>query len=129
MAVISTCPGIEVEIVVDDSPLEEYDDDDVGDLPSNTLSKYIEAISRAKFEVRYTFTRSFIKLLRTGQGIKVAILVDGAEANNAIMGKDEISASRDYYFTGAWSYENGRHFQSQFCFRDIQIGMYGHLNH
>jgi hypothetical protein len=54
-----SCPGLNVEILVDDQPLQEYDDmeDDLGD--PNTIIKYIEARSNAYFAVRVEMNYDF----------------------------------------------------------------------
>jgi hypothetical protein len=54
MVVITSCPGINVEILVDGQPLQEYDAVDVSPTPANTATKYIEARSDAEFAVRVT---------------------------------------------------------------------------
>jgi hypothetical protein len=52
MVVPPSCPALNVEILVDDQPLQEYDDVDEGPAPPNTVTKYIEAPSNAYFAIR-----------------------------------------------------------------------------
>jgi hypothetical protein len=54
-----SCPGLNVEILVDDQPLEEHDDmdDDLGD--PNTITEYVEARSNAYFAARVKMNRDF----------------------------------------------------------------------
>ena len=59
MVIPPSCPGLNVEILVDGQALQEYDDIDEGPVAPNTITKYIEAISNAYFAVRVKINRDF----------------------------------------------------------------------
>ncbi|KAH7085199.1 hypothetical protein BKA63DRAFT_597882 [Paraphoma chrysanthemicola] len=55
-----SCPGVCVEILVDDQPVQEYDDVEKGPARPNTVTKYIEAQSDKEFAVRLKVTDDFL---------------------------------------------------------------------
>jgi hypothetical protein len=59
MVVPPSCPGLNVEVLVDDQPLHEYDNVDEGPAPPTTVTKYIEARSNAHFAVRVKINHDF----------------------------------------------------------------------
>lgn len=61
MAVMNEHPGIKVEIVVADTLLPEYEDDQEQHVP-NVITKYIEAQTDREFAVRAEFDTSLIPL-------------------------------------------------------------------
>lgn len=56
MAVLSTCPGLKVEIIVNGEPLQEFDGSE-GDQAADTKTTYIEATTGAEFAVKYDIGR------------------------------------------------------------------------
>ncbi|KAH7125267.1 hypothetical protein B0J11DRAFT_579829 [Dendryphion nanum] len=75
MATLLKCPGLEVDVWVDNSPLRKYDDHDKEEPASNTMTKYIESKSGARynalFEVRGPFPLS--------KQVKAQLYIDGAK--------------------------------------------------
>jgi hypothetical protein len=59
MVALPSCPGLEVNIIVDGQPLEEYDDIDEGSTIPNAVTKYVEAQSEVEFAVRVKVTHDF----------------------------------------------------------------------
>jgi hypothetical protein len=59
MVIPPSCPGLNVEILVDGQPLQEYDDVDKNPVPPNTVTKYIEARSNVNFSIRAKFDAKF----------------------------------------------------------------------
>lgn len=53
MAIHPNVPGLTVSIHVGGQDLPEYDGDDLQDTSSNTVTKYVEAVSGAKFAVSF----------------------------------------------------------------------------
>ena len=51
--------NISVTVDVDDEPLQEYDDNDHDEGRPNTVSKYIEATSGARFSLHYKLKHRF----------------------------------------------------------------------
>jgi hypothetical protein len=54
-----SCPGLNVEVIVDGQSLQEYDEIDEGPVAPNTVTKYIEARSNAYFAVRVRINDDF----------------------------------------------------------------------
>lgn len=57
MAILHTCPNLEVEIVVDGIALQEYDDDEEEEAEeeqrsAHTVTKYVEVRSDSEFAIR-----------------------------------------------------------------------------
>jgi hypothetical protein len=57
MAIHPDYPGLTVEVVVDDLTLTEYIDDTEAP-PTDTVVKYIEAVSGANFAIRFVVANS-----------------------------------------------------------------------
>ena len=57
MAVLDSVPGLEVQILVDDEPLDEFEDTDHPATP-DTVTKYIAAETGKQFELRYAFDQT-----------------------------------------------------------------------
>jgi len=59
MAVLPFLPGLEVEIIVNDVPLSEYDNDSDTPASPTTITKYVKATSGAHFAIKITLTEAF----------------------------------------------------------------------
>jgi hypothetical protein len=59
MVIPPSCPGVNVEILVDGQPLQEYDEIDECPVAPNTAIKYIEARSEAEFAVKVRIDHDF----------------------------------------------------------------------
>jgi hypothetical protein len=75
MAVLNSVPGLEVKIVVNGEPLQEYVDNE-DELAPNTVLKYVEATSGAEFTVQYTITSEFTY----NHDMSLRVYVDGVRA-------------------------------------------------
>jgi hypothetical protein len=87
MVVPPSCPGLNVEILVDDQPLEEYDDVDESAAPPNTITKYIEAQSNAYFAVRVKFDHEF---LFPASDINYKIFIDQECSSSSLIPADDL---------------------------------------
>jgi hypothetical protein len=87
MVISPFCPGLNVETLVDDQLLQEYDDIDQSAGSANTVIKYIEAWSHAHFVVRVRVNEDFI--LPTGD-IEVRTTVDGRVSERNLIAADEL---------------------------------------
>jgi hypothetical protein len=56
MVVHSDYPNIKVHVTVNGTPLQEYDDDEEESDTLDTITKYIEAVSDAEFQIEYEIT-------------------------------------------------------------------------
>ena len=70
MAVLDECPGLKVDIAVNNLPLQEWDDEE--ESSPGTVTKYVEAQSGAEFEIRWSFSTPF----SDEYGVQATILVD-----------------------------------------------------
>jgi hypothetical protein len=82
MVVPPSCPGLNVDVLVDDQPLQEYDDVDEGPAPPNTVTKYIEAQSNAYFTLRVKNDHDFP--FPAGD-LEVTIIVDQLHTRRMLM--------------------------------------------
>lgn len=122
--------GLTVEVLVNDSPLKEYDDIDNHDderedsVSPGTVTKFIEAVSGAEFKIRYCFSKSFIDGLGRKQGIILEAFVDGKGVASNVWEKWELQKKAERFMRGATSVVNGTNFMSNFYFLGIPLGMW-----
>ena len=116
---ITSVPGLRVNIVVNGKELQEYDDDEDEAAKPNTVTKYVEAISNATFEIRCYISSLFP---HSTHDIKVSVYLDGNPIEGAILLQDKIF--RPFHtLSGACTSEGGRWFERKFCFSEICTGM------
>jgi hypothetical protein len=72
MAVLPSCPGLSVKVMIGSRALREYEDPN-GRSGATKVSKYIKLVTGLKFAVRVRFTAPF----PTDQDVSVKISVDG----------------------------------------------------
>jgi hypothetical protein len=71
MAILGNMPGAKVEIIVDGTPLQEYDDDNEP-LLSRQITKYIESQTGKEFVVKVTFAQPFMR-----RDVAICVAFDG----------------------------------------------------
>jgi hypothetical protein len=59
MAILPSCPGAEVEVIVNRQSLREYDDTSNTPTPPKTITKYIKATSGTEFAIHLVFTKGY----------------------------------------------------------------------
>jgi hypothetical protein len=65
MAITEDYPGLKVELLVDEKPLTENDDDNTDDkfsdssIGTDSVTKYVEATTGANFAIQYCCSREF----------------------------------------------------------------------
>jgi hypothetical protein len=116
MAVLPECPGLRVEVLTQGRPLQEYDDDEE-DLSPKVVTKYVEALSGAKFNVIAAFQPPFA----TQHDVMMRVIIDGKsmakwhcereQFPNKVVECDGIRRERH----GEWVKQN-------FCFAELDIG-------
>jgi hypothetical protein len=87
MAIIEGIPGLSVVVRVDGEPLVEYSNNDgenIGNSPTQTVIKYIEAITDKKFDVVINATKEF---RFTSPQVAHHVLVDGILARSTMGSK------------------------------------------
>ncbi|OAK95675.1 hypothetical protein IQ06DRAFT_329081 [Phaeosphaeriaceae sp. SRC1lsM3a] len=115
MAVLDTVPGLEVQVVVRDQPLHEYEDCDVH-VPKDTIERYVEAQTNANFEIRYSFAQPF----PTDRAVSMLITIDGNDVDEPLLRPSELfdikghTSSGPVYKSGLWKVRKYR-------FRGIRI--------
>ncbi|OAG07222.1 uncharacterized protein CC84DRAFT_1258387 [Paraphaeosphaeria sporulosa] len=115
MAVIESAPGVQVQVVVDGNPLEEYDDPDSSRAP-DAVTVYIEPISGKNFEIRTILD----KHLPTGHDVSVLVSVDSVHVTGKHIPRHKIESSRISTVKGIIDIIGGAAIQSSFRFSDVQ---------
>jgi hypothetical protein len=82
MAVLDELPGLEVQIIVNRTPVKEYDDDEE-EVVDKTVTRYIEAESEAEFEVRLKFQSMFN--ISAKHSVAAEVLLDGKYGNGVVL--------------------------------------------
>lgn len=91
MAILTSVPGIEATIQVNNQPLVEHEDDDPAEtlgedallLGAKTTSKYIESITGQEFSVHCSVAKPY---QRTSASVAVHIYVDGIYISGRVLG-------------------------------------------
>ncbi|KAF2801159.1 hypothetical protein K505DRAFT_380938 [Melanomma pulvis-pyrius CBS 109.77] len=116
MAILPGLPGLQVEVVVGDSPLIEYDDEEEEETRAKTVSKYIEAATGAEFKVRYYFANTF--LLR--HGVQVEVSVDGDSMSRQVLRMSKIAKTKTFTCAGASSRIGRKRYEHNFRFSELK---------
>lgn len=122
MAVLDELPGLEAQIIVNRTPVKEYDDD-VEEVMDKTVTRYIEAESGAEFEVRLIFQRMFNVSAR--HSMIAELFLDGKYGNSIILRKEKqlsLRHTQSYAISSATEVEAGKYFDRNFCFAKLNTG-------
>jgi hypothetical protein len=121
MAVLPDCPHIRAEILINGRPVQEYhppEDGDDGDSPMS-VTKYIEAISGANFEVRMSIDQAYKSIY----AMKASICVDTLSLLGGLWTIEDlrhdvrdIRGSKSFCEDGVWQKQKLR-------FRSLEIDM------
>ncbi|OJD31722.1 uncharacterized protein BKCO1_4500017 [Diplodia corticola] len=118
MAVISSLPGVEAEVRVNGERAEEYVDSSQVDT-DNTTTRYIEAISGARFTVHYTIPSA---CFGQGKDVRVRVYVDGEKVDGKmLLCKKHNNLRKTVTINGASSFQDGKSTISPMIFSDIDI--------
>ncbi|KAF2004868.1 hypothetical protein P154DRAFT_518926 [Amniculicola lignicola CBS 123094] len=117
MAIIPDQPSLQVEVLVNGTPLQEYDDDEVEASPTS-VTKYIEAKSGAEFAIRWTFTPPFPK-----NTVMLDIFLDGKWMRGVFANQKNFHgiAPYSYMITGAVHEVGKGWFERKFCFSKLTV--------
>ena len=135
MAVIDEVPGVEVSILIDGQPVEEYEDTDEkvnGPLASKTVVKYIEVISDTEFTISFAVLPAFWEYIRTGYDLCFEATVDGQRVGGHArdFAKTDTSCPWNSQMGGVYCEDaSGRATVKVFKFAAIQIGRFANLNY
>lgn len=115
MAIHPDHSGLEVEVVVNDVPLKEYDDDEA---PPHTVMKYVESATGANFKVRYRFTKPF----PTTHGVSLDLSLDGIRMSGSTHRNSELLDDEWNFEEGAKFIVKGTWYTRKFSFSELEIG-------
>ncbi|OBT84583.1 hypothetical protein VE02_06329 [Pseudogymnoascus sp. 03VT05] len=126
MAVIDAVPGVEVSICINAQPVREYEDADEvidGPLASETVVKYIEAISDAQFTINVTVHPTFDEHRRTRDDLLAQAKVDGKWVDGRFRdcAIHERFTPWNMLVEGIINHEVGRETISAFTFTTVEI--------
>jgi len=122
MAVLDELPGLEVQIIVNKTPVKEYDDNEE-EVVDKTVTRYIEAESEAEFEVRLKFQSMFN--ISAKHSVAAEVLLDGKYGNGVVLRKEKELSLRYtelYTIASATEVEAGKYFDRNFCFLKLDTG-------
>lgn len=112
--------GLCAEVVLNDEPLKEYDDEEANeDRSSETITNYVQVDSAAHFGVRYTLPKGL-----TGEyGVRSQLLLDGKTVCSSFhhrqaIEQGDVTTCLDKFFTTM----NGGNYEQRFRFAQLQIG-------
>ena len=117
MAVLNSCPGLEVTIVSNDKTLREFPDDQAED-GNNSITHYVEVESDGTFQINLQVTDAY----RSRHGIGVDIRLDGQNADRSLILLKNLQKPGGHVFSGAQSKVNGKWFVSDFKFSQFVLG-------
>jgi hypothetical protein len=116
MVTFNDHPGLNVQVVVNNRALQEYDDDEAG---QGAISKYIEAVSGKEFALKFTFTRPF----PTQHGVEIRVSVDGEGDRILTHTPDELHKAEGHFKRGVGFHKDGQWYRQNYCFTALNIGM------
>lgn len=79
MAILNSCPGLEVKVVANNEALKEHADLQTNDAPK-TITHYVEVNSEGAFEVHAVFTNDYTCRF----GVRIEIRLDGHEVYGSL---------------------------------------------
>src|SRR5271169_1734297 len=111
----------ETQIVVDGRVVREFDDDEEMDNHQrNTLTKYVEVTSKAKFEFRTKISAAYE--FQEEDSISIHIHLDGTDIGGRILRQERFEHGRDYVHSvaGSWAGLPGNQQFWGFYFADLE---------
>ena len=115
---------IEVKVLVNGCATQEYEDEDEEAQGPNTVTKFIEAVSGAEFEVQYEMKPSF---QFPSQHLVLELSIDGKVLDNAVLSKREPAANTSVWrgsLRGLMRSHGVRWSLERFRFSDIKMSQF-----
>jgi hypothetical protein len=127
MAILPSLPGLQVAIMVNGQPLQEYEDTDYDDDSQNPreIRKYIASVSGAEFSIRLTCNKDILSHINTS--FAVSVLLDGQRVLHNLIQKSDILNGA--VFSSTLSKESGKWYKNKFKFCDIEISQGGMIEY
>jgi hypothetical protein len=119
MAVLDSCPGMEVSIVLNNKVLKEYRDFNADDSQNSTTS-YIEVEAAAAFEVDIEVTDTYT----SRHDIRVEVRLDGKKIDDTLIRVEDLHKPGCHRLSGVTSKINGWWFTSDPSFVKFMSGGY-----
>ncbi|KAK5217890.1 hypothetical protein LTR99_003284 [Exophiala xenobiotica] len=124
MAILGKC---EVQVIVDGTPAEEYDDDEEEEVTDNdeTVTKYVEAVAGAHFAVKFLLQPSY-HFTRGEDSVTAYVEIDGHPVGGRMLERDKFLNQRTLGFSpwvlidGQHATENGVNALYKFQFSDLE---------
>jgi hypothetical protein len=116
MAVIDEVPGLEVQIVVNGTPLREHRDRDAK-ISAKTAERYVEAQSSAEYEIHYSFKDPF----PGDRTVSLIVTVDGKDLDEPIIRPFELFDPKGHASQGPRSSDGSRSMVQKYSFSKIDI--------
>jgi len=126
MAVIPAVKWIEVQVLVKDVALKEYDADDdelemKRDDHDRFISRYIEAKTGAEFIVKIMIDGKSQRLPKDGD-LTCLLTIDGEIIESRALRRSDFRKGYDFDFAGYRYYANGKPHEKTFRFSQLHIG-------
>lgn len=116
MAVLDSVPGLEVDILVDDEPLDEYEDPGQPET-LDTVTKWTEAETGKQFELRYAFDNTPLN-----EGVLFQISIDNNEWHgNHLLDTRKYPGSVSKILGRAASFVDSAWYARKFCFKEATV--------
>ena len=116
MAIIYEVPGVEVQIVVNGDPLQEYQDRDA-DIAPKAAECYVEAHSNAQYEIHYSFQAPF----PGNRPVSMKVSVDGKDLDEPMIRPSELFDPKGHTSYGPVSQQAMRWVEQNYSFSEIDI--------
>ena len=120
MAICDDHPGLKAQIVVDATPLQEYDDE----AGPNAISKYVEALSGKDFALKFTFTHPF----PIQHGVEIRVSVDGEQSRVLSYEPEELYNPEGHFKRGVGFQKDGQWYRQNYRFTALNIGEMPHAD-
>lgn len=117
MAVLNSCPGVEVKILSNKKDLKEYADTKAND-PPNSTTRYIEVELDGAFEVHLQFTDQY----SDRYGVRVDVKLDGHKVAGRLYRASRVKNAAGHTLAGAQKKIRGRWHISNFRFSLFALG-------
>jgi len=131
MAVIPAVKWINVQVLVNDVALKEYnaDDDELEmkrDDHDRFISRYVEAKTGAEFVVKIMIDEKSQRLPKGG-GLTFLLTIDGGLMASISLRRSDFRKGYDLDFAGYRYHANGKPHEKAFKFSQLHIGKFTHL--
>jgi hypothetical protein len=118
MAVLDGVPGLEVTVLANGAPLEEYIDADE-ETSRYKAVQYVEAVSGAEFQVKHCISSAF-KVKGSNRGVKIELHLDGKYVGSHILLRNRIHS--EHIFKGVQEKVDNQCIVRRMCFSELEIG-------